>query len=269
MRARRPRRCARRSARLGAKLKLTFQSRFGRAEWIKPYTDKTVEALARDGVKRIAIVTPGFAADCLETLEEIAEENKEIFLEHGGERFSYIPCLNDSEGGIGVLVHLIERELARLGVSMARMRGRHHRSRRLSCLAAPGAVTGRSRARRLPRSARARWPMSSRGRRAGRRGAGACRRAWRALAARGLAPAGAIHANVYEVQGTVSVAPAAKGQQSVTHRLGWCSVPTAISLASRARARTCAKARSTGDGAPPPMPPPPPQPQDIVKLIPR
>jgi len=96
---------------LGAKLKLTFQSRFGRAEWIKPYTDKTVEALAREGVKRIAILTPGFAADCLETLEEIAEDNKEIFLEHGGERFSYIPCLNDSEGGIRVLVHLIEREL--------------------------------------------------------------------------------------------------------------------------------------------------------------
>jgi ferrochelatase len=96
---------------LGAKLKLTFQSRFGRAEWIKPYTDKTVEALARDGVKRIAIITPGFAADCIETLEEIAEENKEIFLEHGGEKFAYIPCLNDSDGGIKVLVHLIEREL--------------------------------------------------------------------------------------------------------------------------------------------------------------
>ena len=96
---------------LGAKLKLAFQSRFGRAEWIKPYTDKTVEALARDGVKRIAILTPGFAADCLETLEEIAEENKEIFRENGGEKFSYIPCLNDSEAGIGVLVHLIEREL--------------------------------------------------------------------------------------------------------------------------------------------------------------
>ena len=96
---------------LGAKLKLTFQSRFGRAEWLKPYTDKTVEALARAGVKRIAIITPGFAADCLETLEEIAEENREIFLEHGGERFSYIPCLNDSEGGIKLLVHLIEREL--------------------------------------------------------------------------------------------------------------------------------------------------------------
>jgi ferrochelatase len=96
---------------LGAKLKLTFQSRFGRAEWIKPYTDQTVEALARSGVKRIAIVTPGFAADCIETLEEIAEENKEIFHEHGGEKFSYIPCLNDRAGGIKLLVHLIEREL--------------------------------------------------------------------------------------------------------------------------------------------------------------
>jgi ferrochelatase len=96
---------------LGDRLKLTFQSRFGRAEWIKPYTDKTVEALAREGVKRLAIVTPGFVADCLETLEEIAEENKEIFLEHGGEKFAFIPCLNDSDAGIKVLVHLIEREL--------------------------------------------------------------------------------------------------------------------------------------------------------------
>jgi protoporphyrin/coproporphyrin ferrochelatase len=96
---------------LGAKLRYTFQSRFGRAEWLQPYTDKTVEALARDGVKRIAIVTPGFAADCLETLEEIAEENKEIFLEHGGESFTFIPCLNDSDSGIRVLLHVIEREL--------------------------------------------------------------------------------------------------------------------------------------------------------------
>jgi protoporphyrin/coproporphyrin ferrochelatase len=96
---------------LGDKLSLTFQSRFGREEWLQPYTDKTVEALARDGVKRLAIVTPGFVADCLETLEEIAEENKEIFLGHGGERFTFIRCLNDSEGGIRVLLHLIEREL--------------------------------------------------------------------------------------------------------------------------------------------------------------
>jgi ferrochelatase len=96
---------------LGTKLKLTFQSRFGRAEWIKPYTDKTVEELARSGVKGLAIVTPGFAADCVETLEEIAGEAKHSFLEHGGQRFSFIPCLNDSKGGIDVLVHLIEREL--------------------------------------------------------------------------------------------------------------------------------------------------------------
>jgi ferrochelatase len=96
---------------LGGKLSMTFQSRFGRAEWTKPYTDKTIEELARKGTKRLAIVTPGFVADCLETLEEIAEENKELFLENGGEKFSYIPCLNDSEGGIRVLVHLIEREL--------------------------------------------------------------------------------------------------------------------------------------------------------------
>jgi len=96
---------------LGEKLILTFQSRFGRAEWLQPYTDKTVEALARDGVKRIAVVTPGFAADCVETLEEISGEAAEIFLEHGGEQFAFIPCLNDSEGGIRVLLHQIEREL--------------------------------------------------------------------------------------------------------------------------------------------------------------
>jgi len=93
------------------KFRLTFQSRFGAAEWLKPYTDKTVEALASEGVKRIAILTPGFVADCVETLEEIAQENKEIFLEHGGEKFSFIPCLNDSDAGIGVLTHVIKREL--------------------------------------------------------------------------------------------------------------------------------------------------------------
>src|SRR5262245_3174345 len=96
---------------LGAKLRYTFQSRFGRAEWLQPYTDKTVEALARDGVMRLAIVTPGFAADCLETLEEVAEENKEFFLDHGGKNFTFIPCLNDSDVGVRVLLHVIEREL--------------------------------------------------------------------------------------------------------------------------------------------------------------
>ena len=96
---------------LGDKLKTTFQSRFGRAEWLRPYTDETVEALARDGLKRMVILTPGFAADCVETLEEIDGEAREIFLEHGGEKFSFIPCLNDSEAGIGVLLHVIKREL--------------------------------------------------------------------------------------------------------------------------------------------------------------
>jgi ferrochelatase len=84
---------------------------FALPELMTTKADKTVEALAREGVKRIAVVTPGFAADCVEALEEIAQENKEIFLEHWGEAFSYIPCLNDSEEGIGVLVHVIEREL--------------------------------------------------------------------------------------------------------------------------------------------------------------
>ncbi|WOH67202.1 ferrochelatase [Bradyrhizobium sp. BWA-3-5] len=95
----------------GSKLLLTFQSRFGNDEWLQPYTDKTIEKLAKDGVKRIAVVTPGFAADCLETLEEIAQENAEIFRHNGGEQFSAIPCLNDSEAGMDVIRQLVLREL--------------------------------------------------------------------------------------------------------------------------------------------------------------
>jgi protoporphyrin/coproporphyrin ferrochelatase len=93
------------------RLLLTFQSRFGNAEWLQPYTDKTVEKLAKDGVRRIAVVMPGFAADCLETLEEIAGENAEIFKHNGGEAFSAIPCLNDSDGGMDVIRQLVLREL--------------------------------------------------------------------------------------------------------------------------------------------------------------
>ena len=93
------------------KLLLTFQSRFGFDEWLQPYTDKTVEKLAKDGVRRIAVVTPGFSADCLETLEEIAQENAEIFKHHGGEQFAAIPCLNDSEPGMNVIRQLVLREL--------------------------------------------------------------------------------------------------------------------------------------------------------------
>ena len=93
------------------KLMLTFQSRFGRAEWLQPYTDMTVKALAERGAKNLAIITPGFAADCLETLEEIAGENAEIFHHAGGKNFAAIPCLNDSEAGMTVISHVVRREL--------------------------------------------------------------------------------------------------------------------------------------------------------------
>jgi ferrochelatase len=93
------------------KLLLTFQSRFGFDQWLQPYTDKTVEQLAKDGVRRIAVVMPGFSADCLETLEEIAQENAEIFKHNGGEQFAAIPCLNDSEPGMDVIRQLVLREL--------------------------------------------------------------------------------------------------------------------------------------------------------------
>jgi ferrochelatase len=94
------------------KLLLTFQSRFGRAAWLQPYTDQTVAQLAKDGVRRVAVVMPGFAADCLETLEEIAQENAEIFRRNGGESFAAIPCLNDGEAGMNVIHKLVLRELA-------------------------------------------------------------------------------------------------------------------------------------------------------------
>jgi ferrochelatase len=94
-----------------SKLLLTFQSRFGFDQWLQPYTDKTVEKLAKDGVRRIAVVTPGFSADCLETLEEIAQENAEIFRHNGGEQFAAIPCLNASDAGKDDIRQLVLREL--------------------------------------------------------------------------------------------------------------------------------------------------------------
>jgi len=93
------------------RFRMSFQSRFGNEEWLKPYTDETVKGLAESGVKRMAIVAPGFSADCLETLEELNVENRHIFMEHGGEDFAYLPCLNDSEGGMRVIRHIVEREL--------------------------------------------------------------------------------------------------------------------------------------------------------------
>ena len=92
-------------------LMMTFQSRFGPAEWLKPYTDKTVEALAQRGIKNLAVITPGFSSDCLETLEEIAMENAGIFKEYGGENFAAIPCLNDSAEGMAVIRDVVAREL--------------------------------------------------------------------------------------------------------------------------------------------------------------
>ncbi|MFG1393518.1 ferrochelatase [Xanthobacter agilis] len=102
-------------ARLGMgedRLRLTFQSRFGREEWLQPYTDATVKGLAESGVKRVAVFNPGFVADCLETLEEIGVENRDIFLAHGGEKFAAIPCLNAGEAGLCVLEHVVVRELS-------------------------------------------------------------------------------------------------------------------------------------------------------------
>ncbi len=93
------------------RLVMTFQSRFGRAEWVKPYTDATVKSLAKQGVKNLAVITPGFAADCLETLEEIGMENAEIFKHAGGQNFAAIPCLNDSAGGMAVIRDIVTREL--------------------------------------------------------------------------------------------------------------------------------------------------------------
>jgi ferrochelatase len=93
------------------KLLLTFQSRFGFDEWLQPYTDKTMERLGKEGVRRIAVLTPGFSSDCLETLEEIAQENAEIFKHNGGEEFAFIPCLNDGDPGMDVIRQLVLREL--------------------------------------------------------------------------------------------------------------------------------------------------------------
>jgi len=93
------------------RLMATFQSLFGPREWLQPYTDKTVERLADEGVKNIAIVNPGFVSDCVETLEEIAGEVADAFRAHGGEKFSHIPCLNASDNGMKVIETLVRNEL--------------------------------------------------------------------------------------------------------------------------------------------------------------
>ena len=86
----------------------TFQSRFGPQEWLQPYTDKTFEKLPNDGKKKILVICPGFASDCVETLEEINIQGKESFLENGGEKFDLVPCLNDRDDHIDLLQNLIK-----------------------------------------------------------------------------------------------------------------------------------------------------------------
>lgn len=90
----------------------TFQSRFGPEEWLQPYTDKTVEAMAEKGVKHLAVISPAFVSECVETLEEINIGLRETFLEKGGEMFTYIPCLNAEDSHIDFLAGRIKTELA-------------------------------------------------------------------------------------------------------------------------------------------------------------
>ena len=92
----------------------TFQSRFGPAEWLKPYTSDTMGELPLQEVKNVLVVAPAFSVDCLETIEEIDQENKEIFLKAGGEKFTYAPCLNDSSGQINLLKAIIDKHLVAL-----------------------------------------------------------------------------------------------------------------------------------------------------------
>jgi protoporphyrin/coproporphyrin ferrochelatase len=94
-----------------SKLTMTFQSRFGRGKWLEPATNRTIRKLAKEGVKNLAVITPGFSADCLETLEEIAIENARLFKKYGGENFAAIPCLNDSAPGMLVIWQMALREL--------------------------------------------------------------------------------------------------------------------------------------------------------------
>lgn len=93
------------------KLRMTYQSRFGRAQWLEPYTDATVKALAAEGCRNLVVIAPGFSADCVETLEELDVENRHFFLEAGGKNFATAPCLNDTAEGMAVISDIVAREL--------------------------------------------------------------------------------------------------------------------------------------------------------------
>ncbi|MGT3176995.1 ferrochelatase [Yersinia enterocolitica] len=114
-----PQRCEETSRALRAEIALpaeqimmTYQSRFGREPWLTPYTDETLKSLPSQGVKHIQLICPGFSADCLETLEEIKEQNREIFLHAGGEKFEYIPALNDDKAHIDLLEQLVSNHVS-------------------------------------------------------------------------------------------------------------------------------------------------------------
>lgn len=92
-------------------VEISFQSRFGPAEWLRPYTDKTLERLAKEGTSNVLMICPGFSSDCVETLEEIEMEGQETFKENGGKNFSVVPCLNDNEDHINLLEYLIKKHL--------------------------------------------------------------------------------------------------------------------------------------------------------------
>jgi ferrochelatase len=110
--------CHKTAALIAEKLGLTekewmivFQSRFGKAEWLKPYCVDTLQNLPAKGIKTVDVVCPGFAVDCLETLEEIAMENKSVFMKSGGTNYRYIPALNDSEAHVNAIVNLLEQKI--------------------------------------------------------------------------------------------------------------------------------------------------------------
>ena len=94
------------------KLITTFQSRFGPEEWLQPYTDKTLERLPKEGIKKVLVISPGFASDCVETLEEISIQGRDSFEKSGGEKFGFVPCLNDNQDHIDLLEYLVKKNLS-------------------------------------------------------------------------------------------------------------------------------------------------------------
>jgi ferrochelatase len=109
--------------------KVTFQSRLGRAQWLEPYTEPTLIAMAKSGVSSVDVICPGFTSDCLETLEEISMEAREAFLHAGGKEFQYIPCLNDQPEWIAALCGIAQRHMGGWDIQMGGATGERELSR--------------------------------------------------------------------------------------------------------------------------------------------